>query len=53
MLDVHPPHQPTHTWRDLFTHIAPSSPDNEDISRNSNLSHVRNQSQLFHVGEVS
>jgi len=22
MLDVHPPHQPTHTWRDFFIHIA-------------------------------
>jgi hypothetical protein len=22
MLDVHPPHAPTHTWRDFFIHIA-------------------------------
>jgi hypothetical protein len=22
MLDVHPPHAPTHTWRDFLTHIA-------------------------------
>jgi hypothetical protein len=22
MLDVHPPHHPTHTWRDFFIHIA-------------------------------
>ena len=22
MLDVHPPHTPTHTWRDFFIHIA-------------------------------
>jgi hypothetical protein len=22
MLDVHPPHNPTHTWRDFFIHIA-------------------------------
>jgi hypothetical protein len=22
MLDVHPPHAPTHTWRDFFVHIA-------------------------------
>jgi hypothetical protein len=22
MLDVHPPHQPTHTWKDFFIHIA-------------------------------
>jgi hypothetical protein len=22
MLDVHPPHRPTHTWRDFFVHIA-------------------------------
>ncbi len=22
MLDVHPPHSPTHTWRDFFIHIA-------------------------------
>jgi hypothetical protein len=22
MLDVHPPHAPTHTWRDFFLHIA-------------------------------
>ena len=22
MLDVHPPHHPTHTWRDFFVHIA-------------------------------
>jgi len=22
MLDVHPPHHPTHTWRDFFLHIA-------------------------------
>ncbi|MES2391471.1 MAG: hypothetical protein V4555_07510, partial [Acidobacteriota bacterium] len=22
MLDVHPPHQPTHTWADFFLHIA-------------------------------
>jgi hypothetical protein len=22
MLDVHPPHSPTHTWKDFFTHIA-------------------------------
>jgi len=22
MLDVHPPHASTHTWRDFFLHIA-------------------------------
>jgi hypothetical protein len=22
MLDVHPPHHPTHSWRDFFIHIA-------------------------------
>jgi len=22
MLDVHPPHHPTHTWKDFFIHIA-------------------------------
>ena len=22
MLDVHPPHNPTHNWRDFFIHIA-------------------------------
>ncbi len=22
MLDVHPPHAPTHTWKDFFIHIA-------------------------------
>jgi len=22
MLDVHPPHEPTHTWKDFFIHIA-------------------------------
>ena len=22
MLDVHPPHSPTHTWKDFFIHIA-------------------------------
>jgi hypothetical protein len=22
MLDVHPPHRPTHTWKDFFIHIA-------------------------------
>ena len=22
MLDVHPPHHPTHGWRDFFIHIA-------------------------------
>jgi len=22
MLDVHPPHTSTHTWRDFFIHIA-------------------------------
>jgi hypothetical protein len=22
MLDVHPPHAPTHTWRDFLIHIA-------------------------------
>jgi hypothetical protein len=22
MLDVHPPHQPAHTWKDFFIHIA-------------------------------
>jgi hypothetical protein len=22
MLDVHPPHSPTHTWRDFFIHVA-------------------------------
>jgi len=22
MLDVHPPHASTHTWRDFFIHIA-------------------------------
>jgi hypothetical protein len=22
MIDIHPPHQPTHTWRDFFIHIA-------------------------------
>jgi hypothetical protein len=22
MLDVHPPHGPTHTWKDFFIHIA-------------------------------
>jgi hypothetical protein len=22
MLDIHPPHEPTHTWRDFFVHIA-------------------------------
>ena len=22
MLDVHPPHSPTHTWKDFFLHLA-------------------------------
>jgi hypothetical protein len=22
MLDVHPPHAPTHTWKDFFIHVA-------------------------------
>lgn len=22
MFDIHPPHQPTHMWKDLFIHIA-------------------------------
>ena len=22
MLDIHPPHTPTHTWKDFFIHIA-------------------------------
>jgi len=22
MLDVHPPHHPTHSWKDFFVHIA-------------------------------
>jgi hypothetical protein len=22
MLDVYPPHHPTHTWRDFFIHVA-------------------------------
>jgi hypothetical protein len=23
MLDVHPPHETVHTWRDFFIHVAP------------------------------
>ncbi len=22
MLDVHPPHSPTHTWKDFFIHVG-------------------------------